>query len=109
MIALLEDSQMPVQLRTQPQRQTGAGRPISWFVDEQVSSGVWREEEIPPEVLGLTRPIKVFRAPRKTSFIMYDWHGDKQTFCPPMWWDLAIGSGARMQVLLLNAHSPDQT
>jgi DNA repair photolyase len=94
MIALLEDSQMPVQLRTQPQRQTGAGRPISWFVDEQVSSGVWREEEIPPEVSGLTRPIKVFRAPRKTSFIMYDWHGDKQTFCPPMWWDLAIGSGA---------------
>lgn len=94
MIALLEDSQRPVQLQARPQRQTGAGRPISWYVDEQVSSGVWREEEILPEVSGLTRPITVFRAPRKTSFIMYDWHGDKQTFCPPMWWDLAIGSGA---------------
>jgi len=26
--------------------------------------------------------------------IVHDWHGDAQTFCPPIWWDLAIGSGA---------------
>jgi DNA repair photolyase len=73
---------------------TALGRRIDWFTNEQVNRGLWREEEIAPEVSGLTRPIEVYRAPRKTNLITYDWHGDKQTFCPPMWWDLAIGSGA---------------
>ena len=74
--------------------QTSSGRSIAWFVDEQVNSGIWREEEIPSDITGLTRSITVYRASRKTNLIAYDWHGDKQTFCPPMWWDLAIGSGA---------------
>lgn len=73
---------------------TAAGRRIDWYTHEQVNGGVWKEEEIAPEVSGLTRPITVYRAPRKTNLIVYDWHGDKRTFCPPMWWDLAIGSGA---------------
>jgi DNA repair photolyase len=73
---------------------TSAGRPINWFTNEQVNKGVWREEEIAPEITGLSRPLIIYRGSRKTNLIVYDWHGDKQTFCPPMWWDLAIGSGA---------------
>jgi hypothetical protein len=72
---------------------TSAGRPISWFVEEQVTGGGWREEVIPANIVGLSRPLVVCRAPRKTNLIVHDWHGDKNTFCPPMWWDLAIGSG----------------
>jgi DNA repair photolyase len=74
--------------------QTAAGRSIDWFVEDQAAAGVWREEEIAPEVTGLTRPIRVYRGARRSNMIAYDWHGDAQTFCPPMWWDLAIGSGA---------------
>lgn len=72
---------------------TSAGRPVFWFVEEQVADGDWREEIIPADVVGLSRPLVVCRAPRKTNFVTHDWHGDKSTFCPPMWWDLAIGSG----------------
>ena len=75
-------------------KHTASGRRIDWYTNEQVTSGIWTEEEIAPEISGLTRPIQVYRAPRKTNLIAYDWHGDTQTFCPPMWWDLAIGSGA---------------
>lgn len=73
---------------------TAAGRPISWYVDQEVREGRWREEEIAAAVVGLTRPLTVFRGPRKTDLIAHEWHGDEHTFCPPMWWDLAIGSGA---------------
>lgn len=72
----------------------GQGRPVDWWVQEQVAAGRWREETIPAHVVGLTRPMTVFRARRKTNLIMFAWHGDKDTFCPPMWSDLAIGSGA---------------
>ncbi|HET9922056.1 MAG TPA: hypothetical protein VFQ30_19640 [Ktedonobacteraceae bacterium] len=88
---------MVILLKNAPEhikQQTQQGRPVTWFVDEQVSTGIWREEEIAAEVLGLTRSMQVYRASRKTNLIAYDWHGDKETFCPPMWWDLAIGSGA---------------
>lgn len=74
--------------------ETATSRPVTWYVDEQVQRGIWQEEVIPPALTGLSRPLAVFRAPRKTNLIMYDWHGDKSTFCPPTWWDLAIGSGA---------------
>jgi DNA repair photolyase len=73
---------------------TSAGRSIDWYTTEQVSNGSWHVEEIAPAVSGLTRPLTIYRSKRKTNLIVYDWHGDKKTFCPPMWWDLAIGSGA---------------
>jgi len=76
------------------QHTTSDGRTIDWYVTEQVQQGSWREEELAPEITGMSRPITVFRAPRKTNLISYDWHGDKKTFCPPRWWDLSIGSGA---------------
>lgn len=73
---------------------TSAGKSIDWYVDSQVEEGNWVEQVIPAEIVGLSRPITVFRASRKTNLISYAWHGDKNTFCPPMWWDLSIGSGA---------------
>ena len=88
-----------IQEVTIPSEQTSGnillnGKSVRWWVDEQERLGHWRREIIPASVVGLTRDLTVFRAPRKTNLITYDWHGDKETFCPPMWWDLAIGSGA---------------
>ena len=77
-----------------PVKFTSQGRPMTWYVDEQVEQGNWTLQEIPADVVGLSRPIMVFRGKRSTNLVTYDWHGDKETFCPPMWWDLAIGSGA---------------
>jgi DNA repair photolyase len=74
--------------------QTHTQKPITSFVDREVARGAWREEIIAPDVSGLARPISVFRAQRNSKLITYDWHGDKETFCPPRWWDLGIGSGA---------------
>jgi len=73
---------------------THTQKPITTFVDGEVARGAWREEIIAPEISGVARPITVFRAQRTTNLITYDWHGDASTFCPPMWWDLGIGSGA---------------
>jgi hypothetical protein len=73
---------------------TSAGKPMDWYVNEQVTKGKWREETIPAEVVGLSRPVVVFRGSRKSNIITHAWQGDKHTFCPPIYWDLAIGSGA---------------
>lgn len=94
MIDLVNTPQALTEVSTVRVGKTAAGRPMDWFTNEQVHNGVWREEEIAPEISGLSRPIIIYRGSRKTNLIAYDWHGDKQTFCPPMWWDLAIGSGA---------------
>lgn len=75
-------------------RATAVGKSIAWYVDNQLADGSWREQVIPADIVGLSRDVVVFRGPRKTNLIAYDWHGDQNTFCPPMWWDLAIGSGA---------------
>lgn len=69
-------------------------KPVNWFVEQQIQEGVWREEIIPAEVVGLTRSITILRSTRRSKLITYDWHGDDKTFCPPMWWDLGIGSGS---------------
>lgn len=69
------------------------GQPTDRYVNEQIMKGVWREETIPPATSGLTRAITVVRARRASDLIVHDWHGDAETFCPPTWWDMAIGSG----------------
>jgi DNA repair photolyase len=94
MINLANASQKRAEVNVRQIGRTAEGRTIDWYTNEQVHSGAWREEEISPDISGLSRPIVVYRSSRKTNLIVYDWHGDKQTFCPPMWWDLAIGSGA---------------
>ncbi len=69
--------------------------PTSWYVDEMVAQGgYWREEMIPARVTGLSRDLTVLRARRKSDWIVSEWHGDRTTFCPPLYDDLAIGSGA---------------
>lgn len=73
---------------------TAEGKAISWYVEKQLDDEAWDEQLLAGSTVGLSRDITVFRAARKTNLITYDWHGDKNTFCPPMWWDLAIGSGA---------------
>ena len=66
----------------------------SLFVDKQVEAGRWRLETVTADVTGLSRDIQVYRARRASNPITWKYHGDKQTFCPPTWWDLGIGSGA---------------
>lgn len=94
MAALLDIPLIPASTSTDRAPRLSSGKSVRWWVDEQVETGVWTYETISAEILGLSRPMTVFRAERKTNFIAYDWHGDKDTFCPPIWWDLAIGSGA---------------
>ena len=65
----------------------------SAFVQAQIAAGRWREETVPSGATGLARSIQVFRARRKSDLIVVKWHGDADTFCPPIWSDLAIGSG----------------
>jgi len=36
----------------------------------------------------------VLLAKRSNDLIKWKWHGDRSTFCPPHWADIAIGSGA---------------
>jgi DNA repair photolyase len=64
------------------------------FIAGKVQSGTWREETVPAATVGLSRDVTVYRARRKTTLIKHDYHGDADTFCPPIWWDMAIGSGA---------------
>lgn len=77
-----------------------AAKPINSFVEEQVRTGAWREQTLPTSVTGMPRPLKVYRASRKSKFIKHDWHGTPSSpgktgsFCPAVWHDLAISSGA---------------
>lgn len=63
------------------------------FVDRQVDEGSWRPLTVPPEITGPRRPIDIFLATPRGDLVKWAWHGDQQTFCPPTWADLAIGSG----------------
>ncbi len=65
-------------------------------IHKQLRGDKWYEQEIPPEISGLTKAIRAIRGPRypKKSMLTFSWHGDRDTFCPPQWWDLAIGAGA---------------
>src|ERR1700687_2513870 len=66
----------------------------STYIANKVKKGAWRLETVPPDIVGLKRPIEVYRAVRQSDWITHGWFGDHETFCPPLWWDLAIGSGA---------------
>ncbi|MFI5298753.1 MAG: DUF3987 domain-containing protein [Polyangiales bacterium] len=63
-------------------------------IRREVERGAWRPFVVLPEVSGLTREMTIMLATRKTDLIKWDFHGDKDTFCPPIWADFAIGSGA---------------
>ena len=73
----------------------GPFAPRTRFVLDQIARGVWRESTISASLTGLSRDMPIFFAARKTDPIVHDWHGDRQTYCPPLYRDLAIGSGAQ--------------
>jgi hypothetical protein len=64
------------------------------FIRREVDRGAWRPVIVPPDVSGISRPVTIFLAERRATLIKRAWHGDKETFCPPTWADIAIGSGA---------------
>jgi len=76
-----------------PQHLLGT-RPKSNLIERNVLGGLWQREVVPAPIAGTARDVTVYRAERKSDFIKFAWHGDKDTFCPPVWSDLAIGSGA---------------
>ena len=59
-----------------------------------VATKHWRQEVVPAHITGLDRDMLVYRDKRASNFIVHKYHGDKETFCPPSWYDLAISSGA---------------
>ncbi len=67
---------------------------IRRFTRSEVASGRWREQIVPAAVLGTPRDMMIYRAARKSSPVKHTWHGSRETFCPPKWFDLGIGSGA---------------
>jgi len=71
----------------------GPFAPRTRFVLDQLAKSLWREATIPASLTGLNRDMPIFVASRKTNPVVHDWHGDRQTYCPPLYWDLAIGSG----------------
>jgi DNA repair photolyase len=70
------------------------GKPIDFHVRRQVDSGHWRAEQIPAEVLGLRRPLWVYRARRSSRFVQPWNRRYEQGYCPQHWADIKIGRGS---------------
>ncbi len=75
---------------------TNDGKPFDFMVREKVESGRWRLECIKPSVVGLARPIEVYRAVRSQNNIIKPWSvtAAEQGYCSTYWADIAIGEGA---------------
>ena len=69
-------------------------KPTNHHVEGKIKDGKWKPVILTPEITGLKRPMEILTAPRGASFVKCAWHGDKDTFCPPIWADIALGSGA---------------
>lgn len=63
------------------------------FVAGKVDSGEWREGRLNARDAGLSRDPRIFLASRKTNPIVRNSQPSGSTYCPPLYWDLAIGSG----------------
>ena len=82
-------------IRTKPAK-TRNGKPFDWIVQQKVQAGEWRLECIPADIVGIKRPIEVYRAVRKSNLIK-PWTNKaigEPTYCGEYWADLAIGWGA---------------
>lgn len=64
------------------------------YVAQRVATGQWRQASVAAAEAGLSRDVRIFLASRKSNPLVHNCHGDGDTFCPPLYWDLAIGSGA---------------
>ena len=81
-------------IRTTPGR-TGSGKRFDHYVQRKVEEGAYRLECIKPEVLGLDRPLEVYRATRKGNFIVpWDRTYTEDAYCPAHWSNARIGRGA---------------
>ena len=81
-------------IRTKPGR-TATGRPFDWMVRRKVARGEWRLECVRPDILGLERPLEIYRAKRRGHLVMHlEAEPDAHEYCPGHWADLAIGRGA---------------
>jgi len=74
---------------------TSQGKSFDHLVQREVASGNWRPECVRADVLGLERPLEIYRAVRKTNLIKpWPKSDDAESYCPAHWADLAIGRGA---------------
>jgi hypothetical protein len=81
-------------IRTTPGT-TSNGQPFDHHVRKKVERGEWRLECIRPDVLGLARPLEIYRGIRQGNFITpWQRSDDAEAYCPAHWADLKIGSGA---------------
>jgi len=81
-------------IRAKPGK-TAAGKPFDWYVKQKVDSGEWRLECVSADVLGLSRPLEIYRAERRTNLLKpWSVSDDAEGYCPAHWADLAIGRGA---------------
>ncbi len=73
-----------------------ARKSLTWWVDERVRREEWKEVPLSPHITGLDQEVSIFEGQRKSSFIKHfslSKKERKETWCPPIWYDLAIGSG----------------
>lgn len=81
-------------IRTTPGKASD-GSPFDAYVRNRFKQGKLRLECIRADVLGLERPIEVYRQQRTANLIKpWDAPGGDESYCPAHWADLAIGCGA---------------
>ena len=82
-------------IRTKP-KLTRSGESFDHVVRKRVANGDYRLECIPAEILGVARPMEVYRAIRAKNNILKPWqpNTDDDSYCPAHWSDIAIGRGA---------------
>lgn len=69
------------------------GKPFDFYEKQLVEKGEWRLEVIPADILGLVRPLEVYRAARKGKFVVPWERDDMEGYCPQHWADIKIGRG----------------
>jgi len=77
-----------------PDEDDADDKPTDRYVEGQIKNGKWKKVTLEPEITGLKRPMDILTVSRGVSFVKCAWHGGKDTFCPPIWADIALGSGA---------------
>jgi len=88
-----ESHDMLDKIRIRPGK-TNEGKPFDWKEQELVEKGVLRLELIPADVLGLTRPLEVYRKTGRGPFVKIWKNKDTYTACPEHLADIMIGEGS---------------
>lgn len=64
------------------------------YIQREVARSFLKPLVVESEVSGIHRTMTIFLAVRNADLIKWAYHGDQDTFCPPIWADIAIGAGA---------------